>query len=354
MKTTRDLTPNTLLPIKIVLWILSIVTLVTAVFFTYEYLNYKKNIYISEKIRLEHLNKNAIDKIEAIVKESMKAADKLANRLTKDKIPKSKMRQTLARMIKSDKHIYGGTITFAPYGYDKNKRLHSDYYSKSGKNGALEYLLLSDLYDYTTADYDWYIEPMQKGNRWGEPYWDEAGRTFMITYSSVFYKKDSQTGKKVPNGVITVDISLEEMKNIIESLNLGNGGFGTLTTKTGRYIYHPNYEYIRLQKNVTEIATEAKDENMLEAIDIMSKNREGVIDYTNPTTKQKSWLFYNSINAGWSLQTTFFLDDLYIDTTTMRQQLIKTITMALFMMITLSVLYILHTLPLTHRKVWFF
>jgi len=338
--------------LKVLLRIIAIVSFIATIFLSYEYIYFQKKIYKNEKIRLEKLSKNAVLEIESILQEPMNIANKLANKISRGEIPKVKIRQALYKMIKSNENIYGGTITFAPFSYDKNQRLYSAYYSKSGQNGALEYLQLSDIYDYTTPKYDWYVKPMKKGNQWSEPYWDDAGKTFMVTYSAVFYKKESKTGKEYPNGVVTVDISMVQMKNIIESLDLGNGGFGTLTTKKGNYIYHPNYDYVRLHKNIKEIANKNNDKIMLEVIKNINKNENGVVDYINQATQQNAWLFYEPMTMGWSLQTTFFLDDLSFNITFLRHKLIQIITSTILFLLLFLTLFLLRDRPFTQSRAW--
>jgi len=338
--------------LKVFLWIIAIVSFIATLFLSYEYIYFKKNIYKNEKIRLEKLSKNAVLEIESILQQPMKIANQLANKISTEEIPKVKMRQALSTMIKSDENIYGGTITFAPFGYDKNQRLYSDYYSKSGQNGALEYLQLADIYDYTKPKYDWYVKPMKQGNQWSEPYWDDAGKTFMVTYSAVFYKKESKTGKEYPNGVITLDISMVQMKNIIESLDLGNGGFGTLTTKKGNYVYHPNYNYVRLSKNIKEIANENNDQIMLEVIDYINTHKSGMVNYINQDTQQDAWLFYEPMIMGWSLQTVFFLDDLPFNITLLRHKLIQIISGVILFLFLFATLFLLRDRPFTQRRAW--
>lgn len=226
-------------------------------------------------------------------------------------------------MLADNPNYYGGTITFVPFGYDKNTQLYSAYYSKSGPKGALEFLQLADVYDYTKPDYDWYVEPMAKGNRWGEPYWDDAGKTYMTTYSAVFYTEDPVTHKKIPNGVVTIDIAMNQIKNIIESLDIGPSGFGALTTRNGNYLYHPNYEYVLSHLNIKDVAREKNDQNRLLMSEMAAKGEGGIIDHVSTTTGQDSWLIFETVPiSGWSLQNTFIKSYIDIGVDRLRQQII--------------------------------
>ena len=108
------------------------------------------------------------------------------------------------------------------FGYDPSIRLYSPYYSRLEPYGMLKFARLDQIYDYTGADYDWYTEPMAHGNRWVGPFWGEAGKTYLTTYSALFYSVDPATGARLKNGVVVIDISMKQIKDIIESLRIGS------------------------------------------------------------------------------------------------------------------------------------
>jgi len=226
-------------------------------------------------------------------------------------------------MLGANPNYHGGTVTFKPFGYDRNTNLYSAYYSRSGPYGEFKYQRLDEIYDYTSADYDWYVAPMASNNRWSEPYWDEAGKTYMITYSALFYSVDAVTGERQKNGVVTIDISMKQIKNIIESLNIGPSGFGALTTREGNYLYHPNSSYVLTHKSIKDVAQEKNDADRLELAARVARSESGVIDHVSTTTGQASWLIFAPVHiSGWSLQNTFIKDDLQVDVNKLRQQII--------------------------------
>ncbi len=289
----------------------------------YLHLDYKKTIYESAKMNLKQLTVEATKKIDTTLQQAMTSAGTLADGLTSGAVDNDNMLARLGDMLVSNPNYFGASISFVPYGYDADVRLYSAYYSKSGLKGELEFQQLADVYDYTTPDYDWYIEPMTKGNRWGEPYWDEAGKTYMTTYSALFYKLDANTGKKVPNGVVTIDISMAQIKNIIESLNIGPSGFGALTTRDGDYLYHPNYEYVLNRQNIKDVASQKNDSNRLLIAEKAAQGQGGVVEHISTTTGEASWLIFETVpTSGWSLQNTFIKSDLDIDVDTLRHQII--------------------------------
>ncbi len=313
---------------RILLLICLLSCAVTAVL-TYQHLSDKEALYASSKIDLKRLTVNATKQIDTILHQAMESAQSLADDLTSGKISRTNMQHKLKSMLADNANYFGATITFSPFGFDPDVRLYSLYYSKSGPNGELEFLQLDEVYDYTTPEYDWYVDPMAKGNGWGEPYWDEAGKTYMTTYSALFYAKGPD-GKMVPNGVVTIDISMAQIKSIIESLDIGPSGFGALTTREGNYLYHPNYEYVQGHMNIRDVAQQKNDTDRLIIAEKALKGEGGAIDHTSTTTGEASWLIFETVPiSGWSLQNTFIKSDLNVDVDILRQQIIWIIIAAI-------------------------
>ncbi len=334
------------------LWMICIASLLTAVSLSYWHLTVKESIYAKPKADLIRMTVDATRKIDAVLQQAMESAHSLADGLTSGEISHTDMHERLTATLLGNENYFGGTITFAPYGYDPDTRLYSAYYWKTGTNDGLEYLQLADVYDYTTPEYDWYVEPMAKGDRWGEPYWDAAGKTYMITYSARFYDKETDTAETAPNGVVTIDISMARIKDIIESLDIGPSGFGALTTRDGNYLYHPNYEYVQRRLNIRDVAREKNDLDRFTIAEKAARGEGGLIEHTSTTTGEASWLIFESVpTSGWSLQNTFIKSDLAIDFDTLRRQIIWIMIATLVFVVSLSSLVLRVNLG-TPERVW--
>ena len=320
-------------------WFICLTSLLTCVTLINIHLSHKNTIHESAKTGLKQLTVDASKQIDIILRKAMVSAEVLAEDLSTGVVNHDNMLARLRHMLVSNPNYFGASISFAPYGYDANVRLYSAYYSKSGPQDELEFQQLAEVYDYTTPDYDWYVEPMDKGNRWGEPYWDEAGKTYMTTYSALIYKLDAKTGENTPNGVVTIDISMAQIKNIIESLDIGPSGFGALTTRDGNYLYHPNYEYVLNRKNIKDVARQKNDSNRLQIAEKAAKGQGGVVEHVSTTTGEASWLIFETVpTSGWSLQNTFIKSDLDIDVDTLRHQIIWIIVTSILFVATLAAL----------------
>lgn len=329
-----------------------IFSFVGALLLTYQYVDYKDEINTSAKNELKTLTSHATAQIDTVLMGVTRSAEVLAGKLSQENFSETELHVLLHDTLKSNENYFGGTITFRPYGYDKNKRLYSAYYTRA-TDDELVFQRLDKVYDYTSAEYDWYVAPMSKGSRWGEPYWDEAAKSHLVTYSAVFYEGSSDE-KQTPLGVVTIDISMNRIQSIIESLDLGPSGFGALTTREGSYLYHPNQEYVQNKKNIRDVAREKGDDSRLIIADDIIDGRGGIIDHVSTTTGQASWLIYESAPiSGWSLQNTFIKDDLPIDVDSLRKDLIMIIVLTVAFLMSISFLF-LQTHYGEKKSVWLF
>ncbi len=316
---------------------------------SYQHVVHKDEINATAKNDLMVITSAAVSQIDLLLMKVVRSAEVLASELSKGRLPEEEMHALLRDVLASNVHYFGGTITFRPYGYDESRKLYSAYYTRS-KNNALIYQRLDEVYDYTSSEYDWYVLPMKEGSRWGEPYWDKAAKTSMVTYSAVFYQLESD----LPLGVVTFDISMNQVQTIIESLDLGPSGFGALTTRDGGYLYHPNQAYVQNKKNIRDVAKEKGDANRLIIAKDILQGKSGVIDHISTTTGQASWLIYESIAvSGWSLQNTFIKDDLPIDVDILRKEQIRIILLVVIFLIA-SAFLLFRAHHGEHFRVWLF
>lgn len=149
------------------------------------------------------------------------SAENLAQMISDGEISRDSYIGALKDLVESDGLYYGGAIAFAPYAYDPDVRLYAPYYAK--KDDSLEYMQIEDSYDYTLDEQTWFGEAMASGSRWSAPYFDDAvGDILMTTYSAVIYQPGAE-GQKKPIGVVTIDISIDDIGLIMQSLNYGSG-----------------------------------------------------------------------------------------------------------------------------------
>jgi hypothetical protein len=324
-------------PAFLILLILTLLSFIAATNSIWHHIRYQQETYANTKTVLRNLTLKATEDIEAIFKQAMGKVDIIADKLTNGKMGKPEILQQIQALVLENPNYYGSTIAYRPYGYEPNKRLFAPYFHRLNREGGnLEFFQLEDSCDYTQPDPDWFVRPMKEGSSWSEPYWDPAGKAFMVTYSSVFYELDSSTGKKTPLGVVTLDISMDYFKKIIEDIDLGASGFGALVSSRGVYLYHPNTEYVVSRKTITQVAKEKNDKDRLVMAEMAAKGQGGFLDHISTTTHQKAWLVFEPIHlTHWSLQNTFLKNDIEIDVDTFRHNLIEIVVWILIFLLLL-------------------
>ncbi|MFP5519470.1 MAG: ATP-binding protein [Bdellovibrionia bacterium] len=194
------------------------------------------------------------------------------------KLVQAEIEKKLHRYLKSSPSdiIYGIGIWFEPYRFDKNKKYFGPYVRRAENNSEITY-------EWDTADYDyhnqnWYKIGIKSGdlNTFVDPYFD-TGLVFVSNVRS-FYDQD----KKLL-GVITVDIVMPQLLEIIRSFNLNSESVLYIENRQGKLLAHPLQEKflekVREQgatKEVTLLDYNASDIQNLLQLDLNPKYRQQV------------------------------------------------------------------------------
>ncbi len=212
--------------------------------------------------------------------------------------------QLLRQVVGSNSEIYGAAVAMEPYGlpgvqmtapyvFRQQNELKTDDLAKEG---------------YGYHHQDWYTVPRElKKAVWSEPYFDEGGGgVVMVTYSVPVFR-DSQ--KKTLLGVVTCDISLDWLAELLRAMPLGEG-YAFIISHNGTFISHPQKELI-LSENIFDRALRSSDESLRRLGQQMTGGQAGFIPYSSPATGKEGWLVYLPVAAsGWSLGVMFPRDEL--------------------------------------------
>ena len=328
--------------IFVILLALAVFCAIFTIHFAIDYRDYKKTINDEARSNVVNLTKDAVKSIEVILREAETAAKTIADDYTAGTLDHQGMLDELQKTLRKSPYFYAGTVTYRPYGFAADRELYSCLYVREGE--SLKYIQLDEVYDYTETKHEWYSKAMEKKSHWSEPYYGNAVKVSMTTYSAVFYETVPARKTKKALGVVTIDTTLEEIKRIVESLDLGSSGFGALVSKKGTYLYHPDRELVAEGKNLLETARERNDETRFMLNEAVKRGENGIFDHVSTTTGKESWLVYEPVPlTGWSLQNTFLKDDIYYDRDTRRKQLIKltlaVLAVLLFFVLSLSLLF---------------
>ena len=201
----------------------------------------------------------------------------------------------LERLVRDNGEIYGATVALEPGAFGYSKDYTAPYVYRSWNQ-----MVRDDRSKHATPYFvqDWYAIPqLMQRPVWIEPYRAEGrGNVLMVTYASPMI--DAQ-GKFL--GVVSCDISLEWLTDLLHSLPLGKDGFAFLVSRNGTLISHPNRALI-----LNESMFSLQDENgkaILRSIGRdMVQGKSGFIPYNTMFSGQHGWLLYQPIAAnGWSI-----------------------------------------------------
>jgi len=307
------------LAFKLVLLILSSVTLIFLLIFGYNYM-------YSRKIIVENVEKNAmnlaratVNQIDIVLSSIEKVPENLAYVLERSLCSGEELNNLLKYVVQNNKEIYGSAVAFEPRAYDGEKERYSPYFYKSG--GEIKY---SDL---GTASYqyffqDWYQIPKELNKPvWTEPYFDEGGgNIIMSTYSVPFYR--TMAGKKGIAGIITSDISLSWLQEIVASIKIAKTGYAFLISQNGTFVTHPKKELV-MNETIFSQAETRGDEELRRIGRKMIHGKSGFVPFRSILTEKLCWMVYAPLSSTkWSLGVLFPQDELMADVIRLNKTLI--------------------------------
>jgi hypothetical protein len=260
----------------------------------YEYKSSKTNEIILEDAKEDALQKAdyAIKNIDMELNSTSSFADGVAKDLSSGKLKNdSILRERLLAEMKNNSHIFSIAVAYSP---DANAgKLYAPHFKRNGSE--VVYDPLTDDYTKASEQTAWYNDALKKESKvWISPCFGIADHNYQIDYSAPFYLAESGNEGKAA-GVVSVTQSLEGIRAYINSLNIGNTGYGFMISGKGVIISYPIQEY--LTKNIHDLAK--KDLNL----DFINNNIKKH-DYlaTNSLTGKSYWVFQQNIpSTDWIL-----------------------------------------------------
>ncbi|MEN6466335.1 MAG: SpoIIE family protein phosphatase [Syntrophaceae bacterium] len=296
------------LAFRMSLLIVTSTTLIFIVAFGYDY--YVSRNLIMDNIREEsrQLAAGTILKIEAVLGNAERPARVMAKNLDDRYVPTDRILTVLEKMVAGNPEIFGSTVAFEPYGHDIQSYYFAPYYSRT-KNGLKLSYLGGKSYNYFLMD--WYKVPRETGRpAWSEPYYDEGGGNIvMSTFSAPFFK--TARGNQTFSGVVTADISLEWLQDIISGLSISKNGYAFLISQNGVFVSHPRREWI-MRESIFTIAKAANDPDLRETGRDMVRGGSGFIPMKSHFTGKKAWMYYAPVPlTNWTMGVIISDDELF-------------------------------------------
>ena len=274
------------------------------------------NLFVTRSILLDDVREHAknvsllnVSRIESVLTGVEKVTNEASKLLEQSKLDHQQIHSLLKSIIQNNEEIFGGTIAFEPKVYSDLYNNYSPYYYENGD--SLSYIDIAQHTNY--KEEFWYSIPFQKQNPiWTEPYFDEGvGNIVMTTYSVPFFTINN--GKRVIAGIVTADIDLDWLENIVTSVQMLETGFAFIVSETGKFITHPKREYI-LSESIFGLAKKNDDQRLKEYAERMVRGETGFVPFESALLNKPGWMYFTKLSSSnWTLAVIFPEDELFAE-----------------------------------------
>ncbi|MEE4256923.1 MAG: SpoIIE family protein phosphatase [Bacteroidales bacterium] len=228
---------------------------------------------------------------------------------SKDTIHFKGTRAIVEEVLRNNPMIYGASIAFAPELERGDTLFYAPYLYTRG-DSVFYKDLANDNYRYTSQA--WYKEAREMGRGvWSEPYFDKGGGdALMATYAVPFFR--TYHGEKIFSGVVTADLSLRGLQDLINSVRFFDSGRGFMISSAGNIVTWPEINYLD-DKVVHNIFEEVQSPETRALLKKMTMGESGIapLDVADPQNR-KQWISYANVPSNnWSLGIIFKENELY-------------------------------------------
>jgi phosphoserine phosphatase RsbU/P len=177
--------------LRLSLLILSGITVIFSIVFSYNYLVSRQIIRENVERNAESLTLSTVNKIDSVLRAVERVPVTLAAVLEGRNPGRTEVIELLRAVIENNPDIYGAAVAFEPYVHREDVRAFAPYFFR--REGKLEFTEIP--YEYFL--WDWYQVPREiDAPVWTEPYFDEgAGGIMMATFSVPFYRNSGGGGR---------------------------------------------------------------------------------------------------------------------------------------------------------------
>ena len=276
----------------------------------YNYYQARKMILATMEVQARNTVTAAAGRVSTAISSVMASTESMALSLETFSFDDSQLREFIKESVLSHPDVFGSAVAFEPSPDSRFPTPCAPYYFKTPQ--GVSFVDLTDSYDHDYTLQDWYQIPRELGkSEWSEPYYDEGGgNILMATYSVPFY--DIQDGRKRFAGIVTADVSLEHLTDIVSSIRVLKTGYGFLLSRNGVFLAHPRQEII-MNESLFSFAEERDNRELRDIGRRMAAGKSGFLSYQT-IDGVSSWMYYAPLEqVGWTLGVVFPKDELLAD-----------------------------------------
>ncbi len=274
----------------------------------YNYYQARKMIISRMEVQARNVVTAAAGKVATPIASVTAATEGMARALETLPFNDPQLLDFIQTTVLSHPDVFGSTVAFEPYEDSRFPTPYAPYFYKIPE--GLGFVDLADSYNYVLQD--WFHIPRElKKSVWSEPYYDEGGgNILMSTYSVPFFEEHDN--RKRFAGIVTADISLEHLTNIVSSIRVLKTGYGCLLSRNGVFLAHPRQDIV-MNESLFSIAEERQDSNLRDIGRRMAAGETGFISFET-LDGVPSWMYYMPLpQMGWTLAVVFPRDELLAD-----------------------------------------
>jgi sigma-B regulation protein RsbU (phosphoserine phosphatase) len=297
---------------KLTIAVLGLTSLIFVGIITYGHVYSRKIMLKEAEQNARHLAQSTAWRIEQEFRSVAKIPEGLARYL---EVRPCRYRETLLALIRAavseNREIFGSAVAYEPYAFAPGLRYFAPYYYKDGTR--LRFVDVSESYNYTQKDW-FHIPEVLRAPVWTQPYYDEGGgNILMVTYSVPFFKTDPDGKREKVRGIVTSDVSLEWLNEIVSSIKVGATGQCFILSDVGKFVTSSDKDVI-MRESIFSLAEERGEPELRRIGRAMIRGDSGFTDLGTDLTGRDSYLAYARIpSTGWSLGTIYPKDELFAD-----------------------------------------
>ncbi|MCR5025146.1 MAG: methyl-accepting chemotaxis protein [Lachnospiraceae bacterium] len=149
--------------------------------------------------------------------------------------------EVLEQVYRFSEHTDGAITSYIRYNPEFSNPTSGCFLTRNSLSDPFSEVTPTDFSMYDSSDVEhvgWYYIPVQNGAPiWMDPYLNSNIDVYMISYVVPIYAED---GTSI--GIVGMDIAFTEITDKIDAVSLFQSGYGFLTNKEGKIVYHKTAE----------------------------------------------------------------------------------------------------------------
>jgi len=283
------------------MWLISCIALIISL---YCFFALHKNIRKAEETAVAAKTSLIQQQIDHILYTTQLVIGSIVYDINFNRLEKEDIIKRLERDIQQNPFISGISITYAPYAYEKNKKLFGRYVNRTAT--GTEIFNLDEIYDYTSKTIAsgsfgvFYLDTLaKKGSVWINPTIETLSKKYTTACSEEFYETHDKTNKLA--GVVTVFVDMQTISNTIESIAINTSSPSYLLSNNGVFIYRPKPHTIYGEKNtIINMAKLNGSAGLITLWENRQKNLEKFMPFYDESIKKTKLAFFLPIaKANW-------------------------------------------------------